>query len=298
MNDKFLEEYDRLRTYSSSLISQYLLNHSSDSILDKAVAYSLNSSGKLFRPVLTFSIAEALGLAKEELFQSPLAIELFHVGSLVHDDLPSIDDDDFRRGRESLHKVFGEGVAVLVGDYLFSEGFSLVQKSMNSEASKKILECAARVLCDLNKGQILDLTSRDSAMFNSFLSSGSELEQKKLIKDLNTINILKTSSLFELCVSVPSILMKLTDTESQKLLFFATNLGLLFQVSDDILDFSNDNKESQDKEINYISILSHGGTLKLADDLFQSTSSELRSLFPEEPEFLLGLVKMARYRKG
>ncbi len=195
--------------------------------LRKAMEYSLMAGGKRVRPVLLLSAGKAVGGREEELLPFACAVEFVHTYSLIHDDLPAMDDDDFRRGKPTSHKVFGEGMAVLAGDALLTEAFRIMAES---EAAAAQPGRAVRAIADLARsagaegmvgGQQMDLSSVAGTADAS---------------TVDEIELRKTAALLASCARMGGILGGGTQGQVDALGDFGTQLGLLFQVTDDILD--------------------------------------------------------------
>jgi len=184
--------------------------------LEEALRYSLLGGGKRIRPVLCLATGEALGRGPGELLPAACALELVHTFSLVHDDLPALDDDDLRRGQPSAHVRFGEGVAILAGDALLTEAFRSVLRYPSSEV--------ARVLADATQGMIggqyVDITT-DGGLDGEGLAA---------------LHRLKTGRLLGACVGCALAVAGLPEAERGPWRAFADEIGLLFQIVDDILD--------------------------------------------------------------
>jgi len=194
--------------------------------IHRAMRYSLLAGGKRLRPILTLAAAEACG-AKDlhNILPAACAVELIHTYSLIHDDLPCMDDDDLRRGRPTSHKVFGEGVAVLAGDALLTRAFGLlatVKPARRYALSQLLVETAeAAGSLQLIAGQVADL----------------EAEGKKLsIRDVRFIHERKTAALIVLSVRLGAMIAGATVRQLKALTDFGSSLGLAFQILDDILD--------------------------------------------------------------
>lgn len=194
--------------------------------IHRAMRHSLLAGGKRLRPILTLAAAEACG-AKDlhNILPAACAVELIHTYSLVHDDLPCMDDDDLRRGRPTSHKVFGEGVAVLAGDALLTRAFGLlatVQPTNCYPLSQLLAESAeAAGSLQLIAGQVADL----------------EAEGKKLsIRDVRFIHERKTAAMIVLSVRLGAMVAGATPRQLKALTDFGSSLGLAFQILDDILD--------------------------------------------------------------
>ncbi len=181
--------------------------------LDEALRYSLESGGKRVRPVLCLAVAEANGAAVDDALPAAAALELVHTFSLVHDDLPALDDDDERRGRPSAHVAFGEGVALLAGDALLAEAVRLALTYDSNEIARELVDATLGMI----GGQYRDITGDDA--------------------DLEELHRLKTGRLF-----VAAVRMGLGGrrgrhrAERAPWLAFGDDVGLLFQVVDDLLD--------------------------------------------------------------
>jgi geranylgeranyl diphosphate synthase type II len=179
--------------------------------LDRPMRYALAGGGKRLRPVLCLATAEGLGVDAERALPAALAIELVHTFSMVHDDLPALDDDDLRRGRATVHVEFGEATAVLVGDALLTEAFRLALAYETPEVAREL----ARMTLGMIGGQELDLAGG---------------------ADLATLHALKTGRLFEASIGCGLCVAEVAEADQQPWRRFAQELGLLFQVADDIID--------------------------------------------------------------
>lgn len=192
-------------------------------VLRESLVYSLLSGGKRLRPVLVLAAAELTGLNREEVVNYALALELIHTYSLIHDDLPEMDNDDFRRGRPSNHKVFGSGNAVLAGDGLLNTAYSLLFKECRKganyiAAAEYVCHCAG--VYGMIAGQSADLKHENDA--------------KQDEETLDFIYANKTGKLLSAACLVPSIISG--GKYYPELKEFAKNFGALFQLTDDILD--------------------------------------------------------------
>jgi geranylgeranyl diphosphate synthase type II len=197
-------------------------------IIHRAMRYSLLAGGKRLRPILTLAAAEACN-AKDlgNILPAACAVELIHTYSLVHDDLPCMDDDDLRRGRPTSHKVFGEGIAVLAGDALLTRAFGLlatVKPAKRYPLSQLLAETeAAAGSLQLIAGQVADL----------------QAEGKKLsIRDVRFIHDRKTAAMIVLSLRLGAMIAGATPRHLKALTDFGASLGLAFQILDDILDIT------------------------------------------------------------
>lgn len=192
--------------------------------LCEAMRYSLLAGGKRIRPTLLLATGEALGAGPEKLLATAAAMEMIHTYSLIHDDLPAFDNDDLRRGKPTCHVKFGVNVAILAGDALFAEAFRLITEKQEArlEVKLKIIEeiAAATGVKGMVGGQFLDV-SPDA-------TGGPEKVQ--------LLHSLKTGRLIMACVHCGGLLADAPAGELEQLRAFSAELGLLFQIKDDILD--------------------------------------------------------------
>ena len=210
--------------------------------LIQAIKYSILGSGKKIRSFLVIEVGKVVSdinnltfnkKKKDELIVIASAIEAIHTYSLIHDDLPAMDNSDYRRGKKSTHKKFDEATAILAGDALQSWGFELISNPKNFEnrdkISKLVFELSKAIgFCGMVGGQQgdIDFTHNDLSEDNILW-----IQQKK------------TGSLLECCVTLSSIICNAKDDQIKKLQNFSRNLGLAFQIKDDLLDLNSNSKE-------------------------------------------------------
>jgi geranylgeranyl diphosphate synthase type II len=190
--------------------------------LEEAMRYSLLAGGKRVRPVLALSTARALGAEPERFLPVACAIELIHTYSLIHDDLPAMDDDELRRGLPTSHVKFGEDVAILAGDGLFAEAMGMFCGQPGEPA---------RVLAAL--GELCAATGVDGMVGGQYVDVKVAERDAKVLRDLHT---LKTGRLIAASVGVVLTLEGMAEPETIPFRRFANELGVLFQIVDDILD--------------------------------------------------------------
>lgn len=261
-------------------------------ILADSLKYSLNIGGKRIRPVLMLAVGDLLGLERRKLENFALSIELIHTYSLIHDDLPEMDNDDFRRGKPSNHKVFGTGNAVLAGDGLLNTAYSLLLKECKNGIE---YISAAEYICDsagiygMIAGQSADLMHEKDSSYNE--------------ATLDFIYENKTGKLITAPVVVPGIL--LGGRCFSELKAFGRDLGLLFQITDDILDVEGDFETlgksigKDDKEGKYTSVSVYGlDGAKLRADVLAERCRTLLEGIEGDRDFLVRLVDYVRTRKG
>ena len=197
--------------------------------LDEAMRYSLLAGGKRIRPVLCLATAKAIGRDPEEFLVAAGALEMVHTYSLVHDDLPAMDDDAMRRGRPSCHAKFGEATAILVGDALQARAFELIADAPNLSEKQKIR--IIKVLAEaagargMVGGQFIDITA-----------TGTDLS----LDQLQAMHTLKTGALIRAALIIGGVAASATEEQLSALDRYGCHIGLAFQVVDDILDVEGD----------------------------------------------------------
>lgn len=242
--------------------------------LHKAMRYSLFAGGKRIRPALCLAAAECCGGSWENAMPLACAIECIHTYSLIHDDLPAMDNDDFRRGRPTCHKVFGEAIAILAGDALLTIAFEILSKAPDSNrySTRDYLIALTHAAGSLNLvgGQVGDLEAE-----------GKQIPPSQLRK----IHLRKTSALLSCSLTLGAMSAGATDHELRLLGEFGKKVGLAFQVIDDILDVTQPSevlgktagKDIKDQKATYPSIIGLEKSRKLARQL---TNSAMRVLEP------------------
>jgi len=211
--------------------------------LEEALRYSLESGGKRIRPILCLAVAEANGASIEAALPAAAAVELVHTFSLVHDDLPALDDDDERRGRPSAHIAFGEGVALLAGDALLAEAMRLALGYQSEAVARDLVEAALGMI----GGQYRDITGDDG--------------------DLEELHRLKTGRLFVASVRLGIDVAEVASDARAPWVAFGEDVGLLFQVVDDVIDGDG-----------YAERLGHDGASRLADEIADRARARLDAI--------------------
>jgi geranylgeranyl diphosphate synthase type II len=201
--------------------------------LDEAMRYSLLAGGKRIRPVLALATARSLGVEPESMLPAAAAIELIHTYSLIHDDLPAMDDDELRRGRPTSHVVFGENVAILAGDGLFAEALRLFTEQQGGEP--------ASVLAALR--ELLGAIGVDGMVGGQYVDVTTSVAAGTQATELRSLHALKTGRLIAASVGVVLALAGPSEPDTIPYRRFAEELGVLFQIVDDILDVTGSDEE-------------------------------------------------------
>ncbi|MFH1886366.1 MAG: polyprenyl synthetase family protein [Pseudomonadota bacterium] len=224
---------EKKRQVVQEALAQWMGTLPADSRLAQAMCHSLDAGGKRVRPILCIAAAEAVGGLPEYCMDAACALEFIHTYSLIHDDLPAMDDDDLRRGMPTCHKAFDEATAILAGDALLTWAFGLLCRDSPAVPCSTRMRVAGRIAeaagwPGMVGGQMLDI----------------ENEGKPLSREvLEEIHRKKTGALIEASVFAGAVLAGADAAREQDLLEYAANVGLLFQVTDDILNVTGDPKE-------------------------------------------------------
>jgi len=192
--------------------------------LAEAIRYSLLAPGKRLRPLLVLMSAEACGGDPEEALPAACAVEMIHAYSLIHDDLPAMDDDDLRRGRPTCHKVYGEGIAILAGDALQALAFEIVARDIRPAATAA--RCCAALGCAAGPTALVGGQADDLA--GNFAGAG--------LRELESIHARKTGAMLNVCLELGGLVAGADDEQAAALAQFGRRLGLAFQITDDLLD--------------------------------------------------------------
>ena len=216
--------FDERMTYytamTESMLDVLLSQADAPAKLYESMAYSLMGGGKRLRPVLCLAVCELLGSTAADASKVACAVEMIHTYSLIHDDLPAMDDDDMRRGKPSSHKAFGEGNAILAGDGLLSLAFYVLSQTGNA----KVMQCVSRGALDMVSGQSMDINGTHGA------------------ESLFDMHARKTGALIRATVLAGAYSAGASETGRNlaPLTAFAEHFGLLFQITDDILDVTGE----------------------------------------------------------
>jgi geranylgeranyl diphosphate synthase, type II len=247
----------------------------SPSVLKEAMLYSLNAGGKRLRPLLLFATLEALGKDPEIGLYPACAIEMLHTYSLIHDDLPSMDDDDLRRGKPTNHKVFGEANAILAGDALLTYSFQMI-----ADAPGLFISPSAKVELTL----CLAIAAGAEGMVGGQVADIAGEEKELTMEDLEYIHVHKTGKLLTYSVEAASIIAGADNEKRELLSQFSHHLGLAFQIRDDLLDLDGDinvlgkpvGSDVENHKTTYPSLLGIDGAKKALDKQIELAKESLK----------------------
>jgi len=286
----FTEEYHRYaKDFEGALTKVCAEMNYVPEILTESMRYSLLLGGKRIRPVLFLSTLETFGKNYREEFPIAVALEAIHTYSLIHDDLPAMDNDDFRRGHASNHKAFGEANAILAGDALLSFSFDLLIKEC-ARGSEHI--AAARELSQAAGAEGM-IAGQSADLLYTGKNGGK--------KELDFIYRHKTGKL----ISAPLVMGAiLAGGDAEIMRSFGENLGILFQLTDDLLDVKGEEKQVgktlgkdlESDKLTCVKVFGAEEAEKISDDYAERCLSLLNELHGTNAEFLRGVVEMIRNR--
>lgn len=266
-----------------------ILNERQDSLVKEAMQYSLLAGGKRIRPLMMLEVIRSYNKDYQPYIDIACAIEMIHTYSLIHDDLPGMDNDDLRRGRPTCHKQFNEATAILAGDGLLNEAVNVIINS-SIDASAKIL-CLkilyqASGIDGMIYGQQLDMEAENKAV---------SLEQ------LHTIHTYKTGVLISASLQLGALFANEADQEIWKKIGY--KVGLAFQIQDDVLDVTSDSQtlgkntgsDEQNNKSTYVSLMTVEKATSMVDTLFNEAMVLLYSLRINHG-LMLGIIEMLKKR--
>ncbi len=295
--DSFLHNLNNKKDFIEDNLTKCISTTCHPSIIHEAMHYTVFNGGKRIRPIMVLEGASLAGAEPEKVLPTACAIELIHTYSLVHDDLPAMDDDDIRRGKATCHIKYGEDIAILTGDALLTLAFELI--ASNSEISGVSYQSVVRVVKEVAQaagsqgmigGQVIDLASE-----------GKAIDYEALIN----LHSLKTGQLFKASIISGAILAGMDEKGIEKLNQYAYHYGLAFQITDDILDVTGDEilmgKPVGSDEKNYKTTYPQLFGLEKSQSLAADNVSKcLESLnyFQERADFLRDLAKYTLLRRN
>ena len=264
---------ERVNSNLNLFLSSIQSTSSSKNRLNGIMKYSALAGGKRFRPILTYTVASLYDVTIEKVDSCACAIELIHIYSLIHDDLPAMDDDDIRHNQPTSHKVFGEAQAILSGDGLQALAFQVISNdsTLNDETKVKLLGLLSESSYKMAEGQSIDL---------------SIVSQKVDIVLLNEMHQKKTGALLSCAINFGAILNDTSNNDLSVLEVFSNKIGLAYQVQDDVLDVTTSddilgklqNSDSTKNKPSYPSIIGIDESIKIFKELYQDALDELSLL--------------------
>ncbi|GAA0105556.1 polyprenyl synthetase family protein [Paraclostridium sordellii] len=255
----------------------------------ESMNYSLKAGGKRLRPILTLEACKIVGGEEEDAIAFAVAIEMIHTYSLIHDDLPALDNDDLRRGRKTNHKVYGEAMAILAGDGLLNYAYEIMLKeSIGKNDPEKYLKAINEIaksagIYGMIGGQVVDIES----------------EGKKIDMDkLDFIHMNKTAAIIIGCMRAGAIIGNATDKQLEDITKYAKNIGLSFQIVDDILDIVGDEaklgknvgSDIDNEKSTYPSLIGLEKSKEVANQLIKEAKASINKI-SKDNAFLNGLAE-------
>jgi geranylgeranyl diphosphate synthase type II len=266
----------------------------------EAMRYSLLAGGKRLRPILTIAACEAIGGKAQDAMKVACAIECIQTYSLIHDDLPAMDDDDYRRGKPTCHKVYGEAMAILAGDGLLTYAFELLANTSENNGldnNKNLIRIIREVAMSVGikgmiAGQVVDMLSEKG-------------QREKSIELLEYIHKNKTSALFKASIKSGALVAGANDAELAALDAYAHHFGLAFQITDDILDIESTSSElgkpvgsdEKNQKLTYPLLYGLEKSKEMAVDNVDAAVNSL-SIFGDKAIPLVSLVKYVLTRSN
>lgn len=264
-------------------------------VIHEAMRYSIFAGGKRIRPILALATGEALGGDFHKIAHLACALEAIHTYSLIHDDLPSMDNDDYRRGVPTAHKKFGEAIAILAGDALLTFAFQLLTEIPGHSAETKVALFHRICRCigthrGMIAGQVVDL-----------MTEGQPFSRK----ELDFIHTAKTGALIHATVYCAALLSDAQEDVCRHMGSFGSSVGLVFQIVDDILDVEgspeelgkSSGKDVQKKKATYPALYGVEKSRKIVDELLEEALMEIAFL-GARGEILKELAKFIAFRKS
>jgi len=292
--NNFHEWLSKKQTLIESMLEKNLPESNHESDLNEAIRYSILNGGKRIRSTLVFAIAEIVEVDPIAIEKIVCAIEFLHAYSLVHDDMPCMDNDDLRRGKLSCHKKFGESTALLAGDALQSLSFSCLSCPSLPIKPEKRLEIIhifsnAIGLKGMAKGQALDIKNTN---------------KKITLNELKTMHQFKTGALINASCLMPLIASENNDTNMLNCIdAYSKSIGLIFQIKDDILDKEANKdvlgktpgKDEKDNKSTFVSLLGIDESKKLAANYYESALASIQPL-GGKADYLAGIAEFVMTR--
>ena len=275
--------------YIEELLKKYMPKEDGyQSTIMESMNYSLKAGGKRLRPILTLEACKIVGGNEEDAIPFAMAIEMIHTYSLIHDDLPSLDNDDLRRGKPTNHKVYGEAMAILAGDGLLNYAYEIMlSSSLNKDNPEKYLRAIGEIaksagIYGMIGGQVVDVESENTL-----------IPKEKL----DYIHLNKTAAIMVGCMRAGAIIGNATESQLENITKYAKNIGLSFQIVDDILDIIGDESKLGKKvgsdldnhKSTYPSLIGLDESKTIAYELIQEAKNSI-NMIGNDAYFLNGLA--------
>ena len=277
------------QNFNSQLNSFFSYPKGSEKQVSQAMFYSLSNGGKRLRPFLLCKTAELFNINNDISLSPAISLEMLHTYSLIHDDLPAMDNDDFRRGKPTCHKQFDEATAILAGDGLLTYAFEVLSNAphINNDTKIKLIHLLSQRAGAFNgmiAGQMLDLQTEKSP----------ELSNEEIIKHIEEM---KTGCLIAYACQAGAILGNASQQEYEIITTYARNIGIAFQISDDILDVIGDShlmgktlgKDALQDKLTFVSLYGLKQAKQIAEDLVSQAKKTI-SYFGESAKNLCDLA--------
>ena len=286
----FKSIYDDYKSYfEEELVKSTKTFMGAEENLISAMKYSLLAGGKRFRPVLMLLVADVLSVDKDLVMPFALAIEYIHTYSLIHDDLPAMDNDDLRRGKPTNHVVYGEDMAILAGDALLNKAYEIVFRNINGVYS-------------INASRILSTFAGMNGMVGGQAYDIKNVNYPQTIETLEKIHENKTGKLITASTVIPSCFAG--DLHFINLKTYGEKLGLLFQITDDLLDLTSTsevmgkkvNKDKDAEKLTYVTLLGEEKAKEYAETTLEDCINSVKDI--ENSEILVELAKYVYNRKN
>lgn len=268
---------DRRKDIIDRSLREYLPLDKAGTKLHQSIVYSIHPGGKRLRPTLCLAAAELICGTHKNVLPAACAIEMIHTYSIIHDDLPSMDDDDTRRGKPSNHRVFGEAVATLAGDALLTDAFSLLaEKSLEKGISSELILRVISIISEAagSKGMVL------GQAFDLEMDEGEHLS----VNEISNTYLMKTARMIEASILSGAVLAGAGEEELLKLKSYSEKIGIAFQIKDDIHDATESygtTQESKDKngakKNTYVSVMGVQASKAKVSELTNQAIEELES---------------------
>ncbi len=287
---EFKENLKKYQEIVNKQLEKYIKKENCpEQTLNESMEYSLMAGGKRLRPILVIATYELFKKDYEKCMSYAMAIEMVHNFSLIHDDLPGIDNDDFRHGKLTNHKKFNEATAILAGDGLLNQAYIVISNELLKDIDSQDLNNKVRAFNEFSKAV-------DRMIAGEYIDT--ELEGKQISQEvLEYIHVNKTGALLKLCVRMGAIIAGASEEDIKKLSIYADKIGLAFQIKDDILSEEGDSQITgkpvgNDKELGKCTYVSQFGLegAKLELDKITKEAIEELEQYGEKAEFLKQLA--------